>query len=269
MASEPGVRPRPPRCLQRGRVARERRPPRRHVAVLAGGGPRVHEERRVARLESIEQLREALHAPRVRESAGGQAQADEALVEQGVDVAGPGIAQVERAPRAERARQPADDRAPGVEQRLRLARRERLHPQRRRQAQQRAVDALGGEPSGAVGALLGGDGARGSPGTCRRQAPASRRANGGSERRSSAARSSGGQRCWWTSVRGRTVIGGNKVLNVYWICAVLPNRALPARGGSRPGTGRRAPPRRRSGRVERREMPAMRGRIRRSLGPPG
>ena len=203
MASEPGVGPRPPRRLQDAVSRRApattapHRRPRRATGPGCTKSGASRASRRPSRSARRSTRRGCARAPAGRHSPT-KPSSSSASTSSGRALSRLSVPQAPSAPGSPRT-SVRHASSSGSASRAR----ERLHPQRGRQAQQRAVDALGGERAGAVGALLRDDGGRRLAGHV--QAPGTRVA--ARERRLGAAlqraSSSGDQRCWWTSVRGR------------------------------------------------------------------
>ena len=120
-------------------------------------GAGVDEQRRAATLQAREHRAQAREPLDAGERAGGQRDADAAAIERAVDVVGVGAVERERAPHAEGLAERERALVVGVEQRLRLRARERLDPERAREAHERAVEAVAAHELGPARGRLGGE----------------------------------------------------------------------------------------------------------------
>ena len=165
----------------------------------------MDEQRRAAALQHLQHRAEALEAGRPAERVGRHARARESPVEEPRQRRGIGVGQPDRGPRAEPGGQRGDPVVVGGEQRLGLAGRERLDAERRRERDERAVDAVGvHERRAPLGVVVREVERRlGLAVQAQRSSPVARRTMlGGSRRRESSRSSGSGQRCWWMSMRG-------------------------------------------------------------------
>ena len=117
----------------------------------------MHEQRRAAVLEQLEQAAASVEPGRARECLGGQARPDETAIEQLVQVARIRIAHRRCCPGAELGRQGRRTFVPCVEQRPPGVRRERLDAERARERDIGAIDTVGPEEvHSTVGIVVGG-----------------------------------------------------------------------------------------------------------------
>ena len=194
-------------------VAGQRAPPGWR-ARRPRGRPGMDEERRVASLEHLEHRAQVLIAGRSGERVGRHARAGEAVVEEAGEPGGVGRVQPHRGPRGERCREGGDAVVVGGEQRLRLARRQRLDAERDRRRDQHAIDAVGvRERRSAVGVVVvevdaAPPARRAAAAPTRRRSAAASEARDAATERAAAARARGAGGCRWT-VRNRS--GGDAV----------------------------------------------------------
>jgi hypothetical protein len=102
----------------------------------------MNQQRRVARLERVEQRQNAIDRVGCRERGGREREAHRAAVEERVGVACSRAVERDRAPHAERLAEAEDAVVPSVEERLRLRTGQRLDPERAREAHERTVDPV-------------------------------------------------------------------------------------------------------------------------------